>query len=98
MKYTYITKLIPAIIGLLVIIGSIMALSGLTGCTADKSLISQKSGAQLWGENCIRCHSVPSPDAYNDIDWDTIGKHMRLRANLTEEEAFKIFDFLKSAN
>ena len=57
-----------------------------------------KSGAQLWGENCVRCHSIPSPSAYNDTDWDTIGLHMKIRANLTSIESDKIFDFLKSAN
>ena len=63
----------------------------------DKVAI-QKSGAQLWGENCVRCHSMPSPSAYNDTDWDVIGMHMKVRANLTTIETKKIFDFLKSAN
>jgi len=63
-----------------------------------KNTANVKAGAQLWGENCVRCHSTPSPAAYNDTDWETIGLHMRVRANLTKLEAEKIFDFLKSAN
>jgi cytochrome c5 len=57
-----------------------------------------KSGAQLWGETCNRCHLAPSPADYNDTDWETIGLHMRVRANLTEKEITKIETFLKSAN
>lgn len=58
----------------------------------------EKSGAQLWGETCNRCHLAPSPADYNDTDWETISLHMRVRANLTEKESNKILEFLKSAN
>ncbi len=58
----------------------------------------EKSGAQLWGEACNRCHLAPSPADYNDTDWETISLHMRVRANLTEKEITKIEAFLKSAN
>ncbi len=64
----------------------------------SNNVVYTKSGAQLWGENCVRCHSIPSPSSYNDTDWDTIGLHMKIRANLTAIESEKIFDFLKSAN
>lgn len=58
----------------------------------------EKSGAQLWGETCNRCHIAPSPADYNDTDWETISLHMRVRANLTEHDSKKIEEFLKSAN
>jgi hypothetical protein len=58
----------------------------------------EKSGAQMWGEACNRCHLAPSPADYNDTDWETISLHMRVRANLTEKEITKIEAFLKSAN
>jgi len=64
----------------------------------SNNVVYTKSGAQLWGENCVRCHSIPSPSSYNDTDWDTIELHMKIRANLTSIESDKIFDFLKSAN
>ncbi|HHL52812.1 MAG TPA: cytochrome c [Flammeovirgaceae bacterium] len=60
--------------------------------------VSMKTGAQLWGENCMRCHNTPSPAAYNNVDWATIGLHMRVRANLTAEETRKVVEFLQSAN
>lgn len=60
--------------------------------------ISYKPGALLWGENCVRCHNAPSPDAFSDSQWDVIGTHMKIRANLTDDEVKKITEFLKSGN
>ncbi len=65
---------------------------------ADEEFKIEKSGAQMWGETCNRCHLAPSPADYNDTDWETISLHMRVRANLTENEITKIEEFLKSAN
>ncbi len=67
-------------------------------CASSKVLIAYKSGAQLWGENCIRCHNTPSPADFNDAQWKTVGLHMQDRANLTSDEAGKIVAFLQSAN
>jgi PBP1b-binding outer membrane lipoprotein LpoB len=68
-----------------------------TDATDDDFKI-EKSGAQLWGETCNRCHLAPSPADYNDTDWDTIGLHMQIRANITVDDINKIKEFLKSAN
>lgn len=65
---------------------------------SDDDFKIEKSGAQLWGETCNRCHLAPSPSDYNDTDWDTIGLHMQIRANLPKEDIDKIIEFLKSAN
>lgn len=65
---------------------------------ATQAFKIEKSGAQYWGETCNRCHIAPSPSDYNDTDWETISLHMRVRANLTENEITKIEEFLKSAN
>lgn len=75
------------------IIGTII----INGCVASQ-MIAEKAGSQLWGENCIRCHNSPSPADYNPSQWETIGMHMKLRANLTDDETNKIVAFLKSAN
>ncbi len=88
-------KKITIIIGII----ATFAIGGLiNSCATQREAVSNKTGAQLWGENCIRCHNTPSPADYNDVDWDTIGLHMRIRANLTQEEITKIVAFLKSAN
>lgn len=58
----------------------------------------EKTGALMWGETCNRCHLAPSPADYNDTDWEIISLHMKIRANLTENEITMIEKFLKSAN
>jgi len=60
--------------------------------------IKQKAGAQLWGENCVRCHNAPTPSAFEDKEWKAIGLHMKIRANLTKDELDKILEFLLMAN
>lgn len=57
-----------------------------------------KGGAELWSENCIRCHNSRSPSEYSDHEWDAILFHMRVRANLGADDAQAIAEFLKSAN
>ena len=67
------------------------------GCKVPES-ITTKSGAQLWGENCNRCHNTPDPKIYSDDQWDAAIEHMRQKAFLTNTEINKIRVFLKSAN
>ncbi|RMF21726.1 MAG: cytochrome c [Bacteroidetes bacterium] len=70
----------------------------ISSCAGTSSLAEAKSGAQLWGENCLRCHNAPSPETFSDTEWDVAVMHMRVRANLTEAEAVKVAEFLKTAN
>ncbi|UQD57022.1 hypothetical protein [Flavobacterium sp. K5-23] len=84
---------------LIVIVACSTSKDAYTETTAlSKEIKIEKSGAQLWGETCSRCHLAPSPADYNDTDWETISLHMRVRANLTESSSKKIEEFLKSAN
>lgn len=57
-----------------------------------------KSGAQLWSEQCQRCHNVRSPSSYSPAQWEVAMLHMRVRANLTPAQHQTILEFLKSAN
>lgn len=59
---------------------------------------SGKGAAQLWSENCARCHNSRSPSSYSDAEWDVAVHHMRVRACLTAEEHKKIVEFLKAGN
>jgi hypothetical protein len=58
----------------------------------------QKAGAQLWSENCTRCHYVRPPDAYSAGQWAVVMQHMRLRANLTGTEEREILRFLQAGS
>lgn len=80
----------------LIIIFSFIGILSLNSC-APTNAISAKSGVQLWGENCQRCHNTPSPMSFSPEQWETIGMHMQSRALLTQTEKNKIIDFLKSS-
>jgi hypothetical protein len=81
---------------------SCMALTWLIGCAISKQSgetatgATGKSGAQLWAENCVRCHNIRSPGSFSPVQWEVATMHMRVRANLTPEEQKKILEFLKA--
>jgi hypothetical protein len=62
------------------------------------SVAPQKGGAELWAENCSRCHNLRPPDSYNDAQWQTVVQHMRLRANIDGSDARSIAEFLKASH
>jgi hypothetical protein len=69
----------------------------INGCKMPETIVA-KSGAQLWGENCNRCHNAPDPHTFSDDQWDAAIEHMHQKAILTDVESKKIVAFLKSAN
>ena len=83
-KFTTITAII-----LIILIVAIF-----NGCTVSQK-IEAKSGAQLWAENCQRCHNTPSPSTFSPEQWETVGMHMQTRALITDKERDKIVAFLK---
>lgn len=79
-----------------IIITSIIVINT-TGCIPSE-VVAMKSGAQIWGENCVRCHNSASPETFSNVEWEIAGMHMRIRANLTADETKKVIEFLQSAN
>lgn len=67
----------------------------ISSCAVSQK-VNDKTGTQLWGENCGRCHNAPGPGEFSSSNWDIIGRHMRVRANITESEEKKIIEYLKS--
>jgi hypothetical protein len=59
---------------------------------------SGKGFAQMWAENCIRCHNSRDPRTYTDAEWTVAMHQMRVRANLTAEEHRAILEYLKASN
>ena len=57
----------------------------MSGCTVSQK-VQNKTGIQLWGENCGRCHNAPGPGEFSAANWEIIGRHMRIRTNITETE------------
>jgi hypothetical protein len=86
-KYIVISSIILA-----VSLGSLILISS---CAVSQK-VQNKTGIQLWGENCGRCHNAPGPGEFSAANWEIIGRHMRVRTNITETEEKKIIEYLKS--
>jgi hypothetical protein len=80
-------------VALFVLLSSLIAVN--SSCSVSQK-VQNKTGIQLWGENCGRCHNAPGPGEFSATNWDIIGRHMRIRTNITEIEETKIIDYLKS--
>ncbi len=63
-----------------------------------KDPATTESGAQIWAENCMRCHELRSPSQYTPAQWGIIVQYMRLKAGLTGTQAKKVLAFLQSAS
>lgn len=66
------------------------------GGAAQVAAAPEKSGAELWAENCSRCHNFRPPQSFSTTQWHAVVHHMRQRANLTGQEAREITVFLQS--
>jgi cytochrome c2 len=83
------------IMGILVAtVGVLLLFISVSGCFVSEK-VAAKSGAQLWAENCQRCHNMPSPATFSPDQWEIVGMHMQTRAQLTNQERDKIVEFLK---
>ena len=67
----------------------------ISSCNVSQKIMD-KTGTQLWGENCGRCHNAPGPGEFSKTHWDIIGTHMRIRTNITATEEKKIIEYLKN--
>jgi len=77
----------------------------LIGCAANpaagekpQAAAPSRGGAELWADNCSRCHNLRPPQSYNDGQWQTVVMHMRMRANLEGGEARLIEQFLQASH
>jgi hypothetical protein len=85
----------------LMVCSIIVIVSFATACsTTGKNWVrhQDKTGAQLWAENCMRFHNFRSPASQSDDAWDVSMHHMRERGFLTAVEHEKILAFLKASN
>jgi len=92
MKKVHINKMT----GIILIGLGIVTTISINGCVASKA-VAAKGGAQLWAENCQRCHNTPSPSSFSPEQWETVGMHMQTRALITDAEREKIVAFLKTS-
>lgn len=55
-------------------------------------------GGQVFTWYCGSCHSERYPAERTDEEWDVIVTHMRVRANLTGEQAEAVLRYLQENN
>lgn len=67
-----------------------------TTTQATRAKADPLSGAELWAMNCSRCHTARSPGEFTAAQWQTILRHMRVRANLPAAQAREVQKFLEA--
>lgn len=55
-------------------------------------------GAKAWADNCASCHNLRPARDLRDDQWRVVIAHMRVRADLTGQEAQDILRFLQETN
>ena len=55
---------------------------------------SEKGAAQLWEENCNRCHNYRPASSYSDAQWTVVMRHMRVRATITDQDMRLILRYM----
>lgn len=55
-------------------------------------------GAKAWVNNCGNCHNLRPATDLRDDQWRVVMSHMRVRADLTGQEARDILVFLQGSN
>lgn len=86
-------KTIKSIILTVVAVVGIAAL--INSCAVSKST-ADKTGSQLWSENCGRCHNAPPISTYSSDQWEVLGLHMKTRTMIPDDQIQKIIVFLKA--
>lgn len=55
-------------------------------------------GVKVWANNCASCHNPRSASDLRDDPWRVVVAHMRIRADLTGQEARDVLKFLQESN
>ena len=93
------TKLFSLTAGAAFLLGNLLITSCASTTDAPDGVAPlPKSPAEMWEDNCGRCHNFRDPGSLDDAQWKVAMHHMRVRANLTAEEAEGILKFLQASN
>jgi mono/diheme cytochrome c family protein len=82
--------------------GATAAVSRPTATTPPPAAVAAtwrcRTGAQMWIDNCGRCHNYRPPSEYTDAQWAVVLHHMRLRVPLTGQQQRLILKYLQDSN
>lgn len=90
--------LLPALVAAALALPAARAVASEPGPDTAADPMQFARGAKSWSENCGQCHNVRDPKELRDDQWRAAVAHMRVRANLTGEEARDILAFLQQSN
>lgn len=62
---------------------------------APTHLAAQRSGVEIWSQNCGNCHMIQPANRYTAGGWESVVAHMTIVARLTDAEADAVLEFLK---
>ena len=65
---------------------------------AQQDPMAVAEGAQVYANNCTRCHQARPGSERTDLEWIAIVAHMRARANFTKSQAAAVLAFLQATN
>jgi len=67
-----------------------------TKAETTTSVKAEPLSVELWTINCSRCHMARTPGEFTAAQWQTILRHMRVRANLPASQARELQKFLEA--
>jgi cytochrome c len=73
-----------------------LALVACGSLQAEDSMQSAAMGAKVFAENCNRCHEAPDPASRDGRTWTGISLHMRVFADLSQEDQHRVLAFLRT--
>ena len=75
--------------------GSTNSAKGTAAVRADPH--APKGRAQIWSENCQRCHNARPASWYSEREWEVAMHHMFVRGYLTRREHDSVMEFFRAA-
>ncbi len=72
-----------------------VGLLGVGSLVAPATIAAQRSGVEIWSQNCGTCHNMQPANRYTATAWETIMESMKIAARLTDDDAAAILEFLK---
>ena len=83
-------------------IATLILLGIACGCARTKpqsanAAPAPKGRAQIWSENCQRCHNARPASWYSEREWEVAMHHMLVRGAITRHEHDAVMEFFRAS-